>query len=214
MYLQASGFVLKYRNWREGDRIYTIYTDRIGKLDIQARGTRKAQSKLAGQMLPFRLVNFSLVKGRQRYQLIAAQTKEDLLSDRNILQFGYGFYFLELIDELTRVGQRSLEVFEILENGLRVLQQVQSDNVEYCKRLRVAFLLKVLEVTGFNPEERVERGDPIQGILEKYLRCPLSEVVKFELNGELKVLFNISQYGLNEVIEKPLKSVRFLQKLT
>ena len=222
MYLQTSGFILKHKDWREVDRVYTVYTQKAGKLDIQARGVRKIGSKLRGHMQPFALVDLHLVRGKYRYQLIGAElaTRYPLLVTR--YSVAYGFYFLELVDKITREDQRNDEVFDLIKQGLETIENNQAENVENLKQLRLAFLLKLLKIKGFNPAKRVIREPEIQKALEYYLTESFENIlqnsnsgdpVKSDHGASLKTLFNISQYTLNEVIERPLKTVRFLQSL-
>jgi DNA repair protein RecO (recombination protein O) len=213
MYLQTQGFILKSKNLREVDRQYTLFTQAGGKLEVTARGIRKLKSKLAGHLQQFSLIDFNLVRGKLRWQLIGASMLRNF--QFSIFNFqtsiGYGYYFLELVDKLTREHQPYDEVYTLSIDSLKLLEQIDSE--EQLKRLRVAFLLKTLKATGFNPEKRLTRQPNIQNILEYYLHEPLAEITALTTNGELKSLFNISQYALNEVISEPLHSVRFLQSL-
>jgi len=240
MYLQTPGFILKHRDWREVDRIYTAYTQKSGKLDIGARGVRKIGSKLRGHLQPFALVDLHLVRGKYRYQLIGAELRHNyqlpltspsgskplVLNERaitNSKKIGYGFYFLELVDKITREEQRNDEVFDLIKQGLEILQRdslfakatvdKQGDNGDNLKLLRLAFLLKLLKIKGFNPAKRVVREPKTQAALEYYLDESFENILQKSSKGITKTLFNISQYTLNEVIERPLKTVKFLQSL-
>jgi DNA repair protein RecO len=213
MYLQTPGFILKHSDWREVDRVYTIYTQKAGKLDIQARGVRKIGSKLRGHMQPFALVDLHLVRGKYRYQLIGADLTKRYPLPVTGYSTGYGFYILELVNKITREEQRNDQVFELLKKGLETLRQAQGDSVEGLKKLRLAFLLKLLKIKGYDPAKRVVRRPEIQSALEYYLAESFESIMKNSSNGATKTLFNISQYTLNEVIERPLKTVRFLQSL-
>ncbi len=50
---QCSGFILKKKNIREADQIFTIYTKEFGKLKFLAKGSRKIKSKLRGGLKLF-----------------------------------------------------------------------------------------------------------------------------------------------------------------
>src|SRR3989344_8727154 len=45
-YYKTKGFVLKKNDRSEADRIFTIFTDDFGKIEIRARAIRKITSKL------------------------------------------------------------------------------------------------------------------------------------------------------------------------
>ncbi len=209
MYIQTPGYILRSMNWREGDRLYIIFTRELGKVEAQARGARKIQSKLAGHLQPFRSVNLHLARGKVFCHVIGAQSGNSGYLAQNGRVFGYAQYFLELVDRMTKVGQKSDDIFRLLEDVFDILENTK--DFERLKRLRIVFLLKLLKATGFNPERRVARDNKTRKELFVYLNCPLKEVDFTENNGTLKTLFGISQYGLNEVIERPLNSAKYLQ---
>ena len=58
------GLILKHKDYREADRLITIYSREYGKITALARGTRKISSKLAGSLEPFTLADFMIARGR------------------------------------------------------------------------------------------------------------------------------------------------------
>lgn len=58
------GIVLKRTNYGEADRIVTILTKDLGKVQVMAKGVRRERSKLAGGIEPFSVSEIGLVKGR------------------------------------------------------------------------------------------------------------------------------------------------------
>lgn len=211
MYLQTKAFILNTQDRREGDRLYNLFTQEAGKLTAQARGVRKPQSKLSGHLQSFSRTNIHLAHGKYFYQIIGAQNDYSFNVLPTAHHHAYASYFLELVDSLTRHGQKSDTIFEMMSSAFSLLE-VLGDEL-HMKQLRLAFVLKLLKETGFNPEERIERNASIQEVLSKYLTESFEDIVSTEPNGELKVLFNITQYSLNEVIERPLNSVLFLRSL-
>ena len=49
----TEGIVTRYANYRENDRILSIFTIQHGRLDAKARGCRKPQSPLVNACQPF-----------------------------------------------------------------------------------------------------------------------------------------------------------------
>lgn len=209
MYIQSLGFLLDQTYWREVDRQYTLYLEETGKVSVQARGVRKMLSKLRSHMQPFALVEFNLVQGKYRHQLTGARIIRKYSFEHSQARIGYGFYFLELINHLTRDLQVNQTVFDLLLEAFELLEEISDE--QKLKQLRVAFLLKMLQATGFSPEKRGSRDAATQVVLETYLNRPLTECIALTPNGEMKTLFTISQFTLNEVIERPMQTVRFIQ---
>jgi DNA repair protein RecO (recombination protein O) len=58
------GIVLKRTNFGEADRIVTLLTKDLGKIQVMAKGVRRERSKLAGGIEPFSISEIGVVKGR------------------------------------------------------------------------------------------------------------------------------------------------------
>ena len=61
---KTRGIIIKRSNYSEADRILTIYTEKLGKIRVNAKGIRKIKSKLAGSLEPFCLTDFVIAEGR------------------------------------------------------------------------------------------------------------------------------------------------------
>ena len=210
-YITTQGYILHSYSVKEVDRRYVVYTNEYGKIHLLARGTRKITSKLAGNLQPFRLLTLHIAQGKQQSHIVGVACESAYSFTRSPRLFGYAQYCLELIDHVTKHDQRSEGVFELLGNVLELLASCESE--QEAKKLRVAFLLKLLEVTGFSPRERVKNNAEVEETVKLYIEEPLAISMRHESNGALKKLFTLSQAVLNEVVEKPLASAEFLQKV-
>ncbi|MDO8565463.1 MAG: recombination protein O N-terminal domain-containing protein [bacterium] len=74
----TKGIVLSERGVGEADRIYSILTRDLGKLQAKATGVRKGVSKLRGNIEPFSLASISFVKGKDYWRLISAQSLQKI----------------------------------------------------------------------------------------------------------------------------------------
>lgn len=209
-YLTTLGYVLKSFPVREADRRYVVYTQDYGKIDFLARGTRKVTSKLAGNLQPFRLLTLQVAQGKRQMHVIGVSCEMAYSFAHSPQLFGYAQYCLELIDTVTQHGQRSDELFNLLGEMFVLLEQ--ADEAQDVKQLRLAFLLKVLYLTGFSPRERLGKYPEVQQVMDYYLQESLADALTYESNGSLKKLFTISQTVLNEVVEKKLISAEYLQR--
>ena len=70
----TKGIVLSERSIGEADRIYSILTRDLGKLQARAIGVRKDVSKLRGNIEPFSLSSISFVKGKEHWRLTSAES--------------------------------------------------------------------------------------------------------------------------------------------
>ena len=67
--IRTKGYVLKRTNYGEFDRILNIITP-VGKFSVIAKGVRKEQSKLAGSIEMFTLIDFNIHFGRSDLGLV------------------------------------------------------------------------------------------------------------------------------------------------
>ena len=58
------GFILQRQNFRESDRLVSLYSRELGKIILIARGALKITSKLAGSIEPFILADFMVARGK------------------------------------------------------------------------------------------------------------------------------------------------------
>lgn len=149
--MRASAIILKRQPFRERDSRILAYSREHGLLDLIARGTTRAGSKLAGHIEPLSLVQLMVVPGR-RYNYVggASQTKP--------------FYHLKSDYEKTRVAGRAINelskivkpgitdkfLFNQLKDFLLILDSTQPKiSLDLMQHI---FLLQVLSHLGFRPE--------------------------------------------------------------
>ena len=96
-----SAIILKKKEVGETDRLYTLYTDTLGKIQLVAKGVRKPEAKLAGQLETLMQGLVIVVKGRGAGKIAGAVAEKNFLHLRNDL------------DILKRVLQ-SVSIFERL----------------------------------------------------------------------------------------------------
>ena len=79
--LKTSAFVIKKNDYREFDRIYTVYAQDFGKISLLVRGARRIKSKLAPYLENFGEVRVNFAKGKIFNHLSGA----GILKDNKIL---------------------------------------------------------------------------------------------------------------------------------
>lgn len=148
----TTGFVLGMRPWREGDRLYTLFTERQGKLEVIAAGTRKPNSKLSPHLVPFGEVEVMVARGKQLDRLASATLKEVYLKPPYDLPTAVlGSALLEVADVLTSPGQPEPRLHELMRaylNELKQLSQVGTAWRPAARRLLVEYLLGALKLLG------------------------------------------------------------------
>ncbi|MFH1610613.1 MAG: DNA repair protein RecO [Patescibacteria group bacterium] len=213
MYYQDQAIVLNRKVFREDDLLITIYTQKYGKVVLQAVGAKKIKSKLAGHVEPMNLVEIEWVKGKILDKLTGAvvsssfsDTKED------VIKVAYGMYFLEIIEQATENNHPDKKIFELLNNFLNKLPEIDNTDLPV---LRILFIYKFLALAGFSPLfKKVENSNEFN-LIKKIIYSPTDEFLRERVNSkDLSLIFKDSQIFLNEVLEKQLNSEIFLSNLS
>ena len=105
----TNGIVLSERAIGEADRIYSILTRDLGKLQARAIGVRKNTSKLRGNIEPFSLSAISFVKGKNYWRLTSAEFIQNISTLPNIARP------LSLIEKLIQGEEPHPELFDVVE---------------------------------------------------------------------------------------------------
>jgi DNA repair protein RecO (recombination protein O) len=85
MELRYNAIVLRKKEVGETDRLYTLYTESAGKLQLVAKGVRKPEAKLAGQLETLMQGLVIVVKGRGAGKIAGAVAEKSFLHLRNDL---------------------------------------------------------------------------------------------------------------------------------
>jgi DNA repair protein RecO (recombination protein O) len=147
--VKTQGIVLKQVNMGEADRIITLFTDNLGKVQAVAHGARKAKSKLMSSTQIFSYCEYVLYKGKNLYTISQSEIKESfqvLLGDLYTLT--YSSYLVELINVMTQYDETNIELFRLI---LKVLYLMSGSEID--KELLVrAFELKSMSISGYMPD--------------------------------------------------------------
>jgi DNA repair protein RecO (recombination protein O) len=145
---KTTGIVLRQRRLGEADKIVTIFTPNLGKLDAVAKGVRRPRSKLAGHVEPLTYTSFMLARGRELDIVTQAQTLEVFPSLREVLErTGRAFYAAELVERFTPERQESYAVFRLLLETLRRL--ATEERLDMTVRF---FEMRLLGHLGYQPQ--------------------------------------------------------------
>lgn len=145
--IKTSGIVLKGTNFGEADKILTVFTERLGKVKVLARGVRKIKSHLAGALEPFILSELLLHEGKTFYSISGAEIiKSYPTIHDDIDKIARVFFLGELIDNFVTLDEKSGAMFELFVSALNSLENNSKDI------LLLSFQLKIVEAAGFKPE--------------------------------------------------------------
>ncbi len=144
---QTEAIIIKKTKLGEADRILTLYTPHLGKIQAVAKGVRRPRSKLSGhlELLTYSLV--SLARGRNLDTITGSQTLNSFLPIKSDLELtSYALYTTELVNQFTADHIEDYPLFSLL---LETLEQLfQGGDKELILRY---FELHLLEQVGYRP---------------------------------------------------------------
>lgn len=153
---RVKGIIIKRNEVREADRIFTIFTDNLGKIQAYGRGTGKVASKLGGHLDLFSSVDLFLASGRSIPTITYAKNLENFKNIKsNLSKTGIAFYASELLDKFILNDYKDTRIFRLLNYFFDILNV---SNVEELVQIRIlfwSFELKLLRLLGFLPELRM-----------------------------------------------------------
>ncbi|MBU0731385.1 DNA repair protein RecO [Patescibacteria group bacterium] len=203
--IKTIGIILRSRDAKDANRLYTIYTKDYGKVRCQAQAAKKSTSKLAGHLEPFCLTEVFIAKGKGFDRLAGAAQVECFYNlKKDYEKINLASYLCEIYDQLIKEGEADPELFELLKNNL-VLMNGDSVNELMIK----ASVLKLLSKLGYTPDLR-QRTD-INKVLRFLVGADLKEIRKLRLTDEQwqeinKAIVNM----LRAQLDWDLQSERFI----
>lgn len=140
--------VLRSINYKDTDKIYTLFTKDRGKISASARGVRKISSRRGGNLDTLNYIKVGITEGdNKKYRIITEvetiNPYKDLKS--SLSNSVKGFYIAELVYELVDEGQKSIPIFNLLIDSLDKLNTHLNNEVSRIN----AFEIKLMELLGY-----------------------------------------------------------------
>ncbi len=144
----AEGIVTRYANYRESDRILSIFTIQYGRIDAKARGCRKPQSPLVNACQPFVFGQFEIFTGKERATINACDIRETFYPIREDYErYSIGSVMLRLCHDAAPENEPNEALFSLLYHSLSFLAYGESNPQD----LFCCFLARFLNAIGYRP---------------------------------------------------------------
>lgn len=165
---KTEGIIIKRWNFGEADKIITLFSKHYGKIASLAKGIRRLTSRKASNLDLFNYTVLLIVKGKQLDLITEAQVISSFRKmKKDLKKVAVAYQVCELVDKLTRERQTSYQVFNLLRESFKKLNE---DKIE--ENFLFLFKKRLLEILGFglplNPNETA-LDDFIEEIIEKKL---------------------------------------------
>jgi len=182
-------YVIHSRPYKETSLIVTFLTEKKGKISAVAKGAKRKNSRLSGNLEPFQCLNIDYRGKSDLKSLVLAEpieAFEDFFGSENLYS---AFYVNELINYLVAQADESMEIFDIYKKCISNLKR----NNQIEKILR-DFELNILSTLGYeiNFLSDYDSNEPIMNGL-RYKYSPQSGFSKSEQGYDGKILNEINE---------------------
>ena len=137
-------YVIHSRPYKETSLIVTFLTEKKGKITAVAKGAKRKNSRLSGNLEPFQSLNIDFRGKSDLKSLVLAEPSEvfeDFCGSENLYS---AFYINELINYLIAQADETVEIFDLYKKCIANLKK--NNSIE--KTLR-NFELDILSVLGY-----------------------------------------------------------------
>lgn len=142
-----TAIVLRYANYKDYDRMLTLFTRERGLVSASARGCRKPKSPLLGASEVFAYGEYLLFERGGRFTVDSCEVLESFYPIREDLsRFAGGMSMLKLVEKSGAV-ENSEALFSMLYYALSYLSYGEGDPAD----ITLCFLLRALAALGMQP---------------------------------------------------------------
>lgn len=143
---KAEAIVLRSRVYGEADRLITLFSREHGQISAIARGVRKPASRLRGAVQLFSHTSLVLYSGQSLDTVSQGEALEDFsYIQERVELLAAASYFAELVLRLTMERQPLPDVFRLLLDCLRLLENGEPE------LLARIFEVRMLVLLGYRP---------------------------------------------------------------
>lgn len=146
--INTCGIVTRYINYSDNDRIITVLTPEMGRIDAKVRGCRKPTSPLLSATQPFSYAEFEMFQSADKCTVNRCTVSESFFEiTQNIDRYTYGVSMLRLAQEASMEREGNPSLFFLLYHALSFLTYGESEPLD----LYLCFLIRYLTCTGYCP---------------------------------------------------------------
>lgn len=142
---RVKALVIADSNYKEYDKLFTLFTKELGKIRAYAFGIRREHSKKIGLLRLFSFLDIELRGESDKYSIKDVNVIEsfDALSS-NYEKMCYASYFVEIVDYLSFENIESSDILNLLYFTFKALVEDKIDN----KLIKSIFELKMIKYQG------------------------------------------------------------------
>ncbi len=146
MEVKTEAIVLKTVDYKDNDKILTLFSSELGKITVGAKGVKKQKAKLSFAAQPFCFAEYILAEKGGRYTMTGAYLHESFFSLRyDIVRFYAACALAEICLTVLYENESYEGLFIALIEGLKALSLAEEDAAEAV----IAFVIVALRENGY-----------------------------------------------------------------
>ena len=150
--ITTNAIVLRRVDYRENDRMLTLFSPTLGRIDALCRGCRRQKSPLMAASELFCTGEYVLYQARERTTVVSCQITDSYYPLRvDYERLSHGMYALELCSAAVQPAQENERLFLLL---LKSLAYLCYDTVAP-RRVTAVFLMGMTSLLGFSAASRL-----------------------------------------------------------
>lgn len=147
--IKTKGIVIKAVDYKDSDKIVTIFSADFGLIHARVRGVKKAKAKLAFAVQPFAFIEFMLTSKGGFYTVINATSIDQFFNitldfDDYIFMLGA----LEVCEKTVKENDPQNKLFLLLLNSLKSVCYDDANSMN----VFIKFMIESMKLLGFNLE--------------------------------------------------------------
>ena len=147
--VKTKGIIIAEHNVGDFDKMLTILTPNLGKIECLAKGSRKPKSLLlaGSQLLCFG--DYVLYKGSDNYSMNSCEIIELFYKLRiDLDKLKYAAYITKITNDVTTENQNNYKILQLYLNTLYVMAETDK-NLELITSI---FRIRLMSIIGFRPQ--------------------------------------------------------------
>lgn len=149
--VKTKGIIIAEKIMSDFDKVLTILTPNMGKIECIAKGSRRPKSLLMAGTQFLCFGEYLLYKGGENYSMNSCETIELFYNIRTDLdKLKYAVYITKIVNDVTTENQNNYKVLQLYLNTLYVISNTNKD----LELITSIFRLRLLSIIGYRPEIR------------------------------------------------------------
>lgn len=148
--IKTEAIILKSADSNEVDRLLTVYSEKLGKVNISAKGVKKVESKLRYSIEPISCVQMILVEGKNFLILKDSVVLNQFLAiKKDLAKIKIIKKLADLIDEAIVGEEKDENIWKLLKF---TLENVEAGKINSASVVD-DFSVNLIKLLGYDPEE-------------------------------------------------------------